>query len=244
MDGWIKLYRKLINWEWYDHIPTKVLFIHLLLKANHKPGSWRGQEIKTGQLITGRHMLAKETGLSESQVRTALRNLESSQEIIQQATNQFSLITVCNYGSYQGKEEGLSPADYQQEDQQISSKSPANLQQATTNKNEKNDKNEKNKGREQSSPRSMEQRKKDFKLAIWEAAKDKDYPTEMLRAFYDYWTEAGPKAKKLRFEKQSAFEIEKRLATWARRDKDYQGQQSRSKGSGIKPGADLRGKTM
>lgn len=43
------------------------------------------------------------------------------------------------------------------------------------------------------------------------------YGKEMLRAFFDYWTEASPKAKKMRWEKQPAFEINLRLATWAKR---------------------------
>jgi hypothetical protein len=42
MNGYIKLHRKLVDWEWYTDIPTKTLFIHLLLVANHKPNKWRG----------------------------------------------------------------------------------------------------------------------------------------------------------------------------------------------------------
>ncbi len=29
-DGFIKLHRKIIDWEWYDDINTKTLFIHIL----------------------------------------------------------------------------------------------------------------------------------------------------------------------------------------------------------------------
>ncbi len=40
----------------------------------------------------------------------------------------------------------------------------------------------------------------------------------MLRAFYEYWTEHSPKGKKLRFEKETVFDVQKRLVTWAKRE--------------------------
>ncbi len=136
MQGWIKLHRQMIKWEWYDHIPTKVLFLHLLLKANHKDNTWRGIEVKRGQVITGRKNLSKETGLSERQVRTAMKNLRATGEIKQKASSHFTSITICNYDSYQAGEE--------KSDQQATSKRPASDQQATTNKNEENEENEEN----------------------------------------------------------------------------------------------------
>ena len=32
----------MLDWEWYDDINTKVLFIHLLIKSNWKEKKWRG----------------------------------------------------------------------------------------------------------------------------------------------------------------------------------------------------------
>ena len=40
------------------------------------------------------------------------------------------------------------------------------------------------------------------------------YPKEMLREFYEYWTEKGVKDKKMRFEKEKVFGLERRLLTW------------------------------
>ena len=45
-----------------------------------------------------------------------------------------------------------------------------------------------------------------------------DYPKEMLREFFNYWTEHGLKDKKLRFEKEKTFGIEQRLRTWYNRN--------------------------
>jgi uncharacterized protein YdaU (DUF1376 family) len=46
------------------------------------------------------------------------------------------------------------------------------------------------------------------------------YPKQMLRKFYDYWTELNKSGTKMRFELQQTFEISKRLATWANKDND------------------------
>lgn len=47
------------------------------------------------------------------------------------------------------------------------------------------------------------------------------YPKEMLRRFYNYWTEMNKPATRLKFELQQTFEIGKRLATWANKDKEF-----------------------
>ena len=40
--GFIALYRKMLDWDWYTDTNTKSLFIHLLLKANHKDVNYQG----------------------------------------------------------------------------------------------------------------------------------------------------------------------------------------------------------
>ncbi len=47
------------------------------------------------------------------------------------------------------------------------------------------------------------------------------YPKEMLRAFYNYWTEMNKPGTRLKFELQQTFEISKRLATWAGKTKEF-----------------------
>jgi DNA-binding transcriptional regulator YhcF (GntR family) len=101
--GFITLKRKIIHWEWYDHIPTKVLFIHILLMANHTEKNWRGTDIKRGQFLTSLNSLSQQTGLSIKQVRVALKNLEKTGEVGKQTTSLNTLITVINYDNYQSK---------------------------------------------------------------------------------------------------------------------------------------------
>lgn len=139
MLGWIKLHRKLLNWEWYTDSNMVHLFIHLLLKANHEPGNWRGVYVKRGQVITGRKKLSQETGISERTIRTCLNRLKSTSELTTEPTNGYTIITISHYDSYQLSE---SQSD-QQTDQPNANDRPASDQRPTTNKNNKNDNNEK-----------------------------------------------------------------------------------------------------
>ncbi len=101
MNEWyIKLFRSLLEWEWYDDINTKVLFIHLLLKANYKDKKWRWIEIKKWENLTSYPLLSKETGLSEMQIRTCLKKLKTTGEITHITTNNYSIIKLNNYDKY------------------------------------------------------------------------------------------------------------------------------------------------
>lgn len=100
-NGWISLYRKFTEWEWYTDANTMRVFLHLLLKANHKEGKWQGQVIQRGQLITGRKTIADELKISERNVRTALDKLKLTNEITVKSTNKFSLVTIIKYDVYQ-----------------------------------------------------------------------------------------------------------------------------------------------
>lgn len=109
--GWIKLHRKITDWEWYTDLPVKTLYIHLLLKANHADARWQGTEVRRGEMITSTAHLARETGLSLKQVRTALEKLKKSGEITSKGTNRYTLIKCCNYGVYQSAEPEQGQSD-------------------------------------------------------------------------------------------------------------------------------------
>ena len=103
--GYIKLYRKICNWEWSTDIKTFRLFIHLLLLVNRNPVSWRGVKVDTGETVTSIASLSSATGLSAKEVRTALEHLKKTGEITVKATKFYTLIRVENYSLYQGFEQ-------------------------------------------------------------------------------------------------------------------------------------------
>ena len=100
--GWIKLHRSMLDWEWYSDVNVCRLFMHFILVANHKDTKWRGIDIKRGQRLTSLNSLESETGLTKSQIRTAIKKLISTQEIAQQSHAQHTVFTIVNYDSYQG----------------------------------------------------------------------------------------------------------------------------------------------
>lgn len=126
MNGFVKLYRELLNWEWYSDLPVRTLFIHCLLKANYKNTKWKGQTINAGEFITSIASLARETGLSQQQTRTALFKLKSTYELTIKTTSRYSIITVNSWRKWQTG---------QQANEQTSNK------QSTTDKEYKNNKN-------------------------------------------------------------------------------------------------------
>lgn len=102
--GYLRLFRQMLEWEWYDNPNTKVIFIHCLLKANDKVKDWRDLKIKRGQFVTSLEKLATANGLTLRQTRTALKNLQMTQEIDIQTTSRYSIITVKNYNLYQAND--------------------------------------------------------------------------------------------------------------------------------------------
>lgn len=111
--NWVKLHRKIRDWEWYTDNNTKSVFLELLLTASYEDNRFRGYEVKRGQVVTGRKKLAKDLKLSERAVRTALNHLKSTNEIAIKTTNKFSIITIVNYESYQDRDDATD----QQNDQ-------------------------------------------------------------------------------------------------------------------------------
>ena len=141
-NGWIKLHRKFLEWEWFDKPEMVQLFIFLLLSANHADNDWRGMTIKRGQLVTSYASIKEKTGLSVQTIRTCIRRLKSTSELTSKVTSQFTIITICNYDSYQQTENATNKPINKRTNKPLTSNQQAANKQSTTNKNEKNDKNE------------------------------------------------------------------------------------------------------
>ena len=114
MNGFIKLHRKMTEWGWYTDSNTKSLFIHLLLLASWKNKIWMGIPISRGQLVTGRKKLALDLKMGEQSVRTSLERLKSTNDITIKTTNKYSIITICNYDSYQNENDEANQLSNQQ----------------------------------------------------------------------------------------------------------------------------------
>jgi len=141
MEGYIKLHRKILENGIFRKPKVSHLFNYCLLRANwsDKTIIWNGQSlvVERGSFITGRRQIALETGLSEQNVRYALRTLHTFGMVkpsSEKSTSKFTYLTVCNYNDYQH----LDDEGNQQSNQQVTSNQPASNQQVTTDKNNNN----------------------------------------------------------------------------------------------------------
>lgn len=108
MNGWIKIHRKLMSWEWYRNPRMVHVFLTLLLMANRV----ESEDKVFGQLTTSIADLCGKTGLPRSTVWHCLDRLEKSKCISQETAGRKNrLITILNYASYQGAEIGKAQAE-------------------------------------------------------------------------------------------------------------------------------------
>lgn len=148
MTGWVKIDRKITEWEWYKDINTRIVFEHLLYTVNHAPAKWRGIEIAPGQIITSIKKLADENGITEQNVRTALKHLQSTGEITKKSTRELTsdvtsnatLITVNNWASHQF----IKPEVTSEVTSDLTPGQHLTNIRLTTNKNNKNNNNKNN----------------------------------------------------------------------------------------------------
>ena len=77
--------------------------------------------------------------------------------------------------------------------------------------------------------KTINSRKADFKkslLAIVENSETPHYEMEMVKDFFEYWSEHGDNDRKMRYEKQTSYNISRRLATWFKRQNTFQKEKS------------------
>lgn len=144
--GFIRVYRQLLNWEWYSDPNTLKLFIHCLLKANWKEKQWHGITIKPGQFFTSLPNLAAESGLTIQQVRTALAHLEKTGELTGNSTDTSTgkrilrgrIITISNWDKFQGdnSEPNRQNVDDSTGNQQATNRQPNRQSTATKERKE------------------------------------------------------------------------------------------------------------
>lgn len=100
-NGYIKVHRSFLRWEWHDDQSTVTVFLHCLLLANWEPKRWHGKEIARGSFITSAVKLSKATGLSRQTVSKCLRRLQETGELTIEKAEKYSVITVNHYDKYQ-----------------------------------------------------------------------------------------------------------------------------------------------
>lgn len=203
MDGWIKIHRKIEDWQWASNPVMFYFWIKLLVIVNWEDKEWEGQIVERGSIITSIAKLASKLSLSPKQVRTCIDRLKKGKQIITETASKWTKITICNYEDYQGCAETEGQAKGKQ----------SGKQRATT-KEIKEDKNIPPLSKERVPP--LTERQKNFYDSLLPFLGK--YDKKMLRDFYDYWSEPNRQNTKMKCELQETWYLEGRLATWKRKE--------------------------
>lgn len=140
MQGWIKLYRELLQSDVFYNEKLLKVFIWCLCKASHtnhmQMVGRQSVPLEPGQFVTGRLKAGIELNMPPSTAWDYLKLLERSGTMNIKSNNKFSIVTIENCGKYQNDIKNPTTNE-----QQMDNKPTTNEQQMNTNKNGKNDKN-------------------------------------------------------------------------------------------------------
>ena len=100
-EGWIKLHRSLLDWEWWHDINTYRVWSWCLLRANYDNQKFMGVDVPAGSFVSSWPNMAKETGLTVQNCRTAIKHLKSTDELTVKRYHDFSVFTVVKWKQYQ-----------------------------------------------------------------------------------------------------------------------------------------------
>lgn len=131
--GHIKLYRQMIDWEWFTDPKTAHFWVYLLLRANWRDGRFKGMEIKRGQLLMSLQDMAKETGLSVQNVRTAINRLKSTRQLTCQPTRYGMLVSIVKYDNFQILDDDANTQTNTPSNKELTRNQHATNTQLTTN---------------------------------------------------------------------------------------------------------------
>lgn len=124
MHGYIKTYRKLtLHWLWKNRpFSHGQAWLDLLMLAEYKPGKelFRGgfYELQPGQLVTSDQVLADRWGWTRKRARLFLKRLKNDEMLDYRRDNRKSIITICNWESYQANNNGEDTTEGTSEGQQ------------------------------------------------------------------------------------------------------------------------------
>lgn len=102
-EGYVKIFRSLLSWEWFEDSKTLQVWIYILLRVQYEDTRWRGIQIRRGQMLESLAGIAENTGMSVQSVRTAISHLKSTHEITCQSTRYGMLINVIKWADFQGQ---------------------------------------------------------------------------------------------------------------------------------------------
>ncbi len=110
-DSWLKLYRKARHSAVFKDPLTWQVWSALMMDANWEQRQlFNGQILEPGQLLIGQDKYAQDLGLTRKVLRLRLKWLEKCGNVAIKRARNGTLVTICNWATYQSKEEEEGPA--------------------------------------------------------------------------------------------------------------------------------------
>lgn len=114
--NWVRLYRKLIESAVFADAELLKVFVWCLLKANYRARQMLETTVGPGQFIFGRKAAARELGMAESSVRNRMSRLKKLEILDIKVDSTFSVVTICNWRTYQDGDSESGQASGQEKD--------------------------------------------------------------------------------------------------------------------------------
>lgn len=98
---YLKLPYSILDWGWIHDPNTFLVYIHMMLLANRKPHEYMGDTINRGELLASYDFLAKQTGLSIQNVRTAIKHLKQTNTVKHRKVSGINVFLLSDFEKHQ-----------------------------------------------------------------------------------------------------------------------------------------------
>ncbi|MEM7698703.1 MAG: hypothetical protein AAF236_09900 [Verrucomicrobiota bacterium] len=109
MPGYLKLHRRILDWEHYSDANVLRVFVDFLLRAQYQETTFQGVFLCPGQFIAKATTIEHDLNLSRQQLRTIVAKLKSTGELTVETTNRKTIYTLVNWGLYQDPQPAEQP---------------------------------------------------------------------------------------------------------------------------------------
>lgn len=171
-------------------------------------------EVRRGQMLVSLRYLAGRWQWSTKKVNTFLDLLIQDKMIIKETPKETgqTVITICNYDKYNA----VALVEETPRKQEGNTKETPRKQEGNKYNKEKKEKKDNRESGDAAHAATLARKEEFYSTLVPYVDR---YPREMIRAFFDYWSEMNKSRTRMRFEQQPTWEVAKRLATWASREK-------------------------
>lgn len=100
--GYIKTFREIRDWQFWDKPRHAAIWWHLLIDANWKDHAWKhGKPLKRGELLISMRIYAESCGVNKDTLKAVLKDFEEAGQITIKPSPEGTRIQIINYEEYQ-----------------------------------------------------------------------------------------------------------------------------------------------